>query len=89
MGVRKREMMLRTGTHEDNWLELCFYGNSCHAGIHNGTITWELLHDSAEWSMIVGKFLKIYPYIAEGERKNIHPLLLKELTYTNTSKIDK
>lgn len=65
--------------NEDNWLEVCFYGNSCHTNIHNSIITWELLHDSLEWKIIVDKFKKIYLYIAETEKKNIPELLLKEL----------
>jgi len=65
--------------HPQNWIEVCFYGNSCHTNIHNGTITWELLHDSKEWEIIVEKFKRIYPYMADSEHKNIHPLLLKEL----------
>jgi hypothetical protein len=77
---KKPTLFPSVSCHEDNWLELCFFGNSCHTNIHNRTITWELLFDSAEWELIVSKFRKIYPFIAENERKNIHPLLLKELT---------
>lgn len=76
---KKPALFPSVSCHPDNWLELCFYGNSCHQNIHNRTITWELLHDSSEWKMIVDKFKNIYPFIAESERKNIHPLLLKEL----------
>lgn len=76
---KKPTLFPSVATHPDNWLELCFYGNSCHTNIHNRTITWELLADSHEWKIIVDKFKKIYPFIAEGERKNIHPLLIKEL----------
>lgn len=75
----KRESMFPSiAKHPDNWLELCFYGNSCHTNFDNGIITWELLHDSKEWEIIVGKFKKIYPYIPENEKKNI-PELLKRL----------
>jgi len=76
---KKPSLYPSVATHEDNWLEVCHYGNSCHDNIHNRTITWELLHDSAEWKIIVTKFKKIYQFISEPERKNIHPLLLKEL----------
>lgn len=76
---KKPTLFPSVACHSDNWLELCFWGNSCHTNIHNRTITWELLHDSSEWTMIVAKFKRIYPFIAEPERKNIHPLLLKTL----------
>ena len=66
-------------THPDNWLELCFFGNSCHTNFDNGIISWELLKDSLEWSIIRQKFLKIYPFIKADEVKNIPDILLKEL----------
>lgn len=76
---KRPAMFPSVACHEDNWLELCYYGNSCHTNIHNRKITWELLRDSAEWEIIVRKFKNIYPYIAENERKNIPEILLKEL----------
>lgn len=79
--LEKRPTMFPSvAKHPDNWLEVCFFGNSCHTNLHNGTITMELLRDSAEWKIIVDKFKKIYPYIAEAEKKNIPELLLKELS---------
>lgn len=78
--LEKRPTMFPSvALHEDNWLEVCFYGNSCHTNIHNSTITWELLHDSKEWEIIATKFQKIYPFIAENEKKNIPELLLKTI----------
>ncbi len=68
-------------THEDNWLELCYYNNSCHENFDRHMITWELLKDSAEWNIIVAKFKRIYPFIAESEKRNIPELLLKEIKY--------
>jgi hypothetical protein len=76
---KKPALFQSVSCHPDNWLELCYYGNSCHTNIHNRTITWELLLDSAEGQMIVDKFRKIYPFIAENERKNIPEILLKTL----------
>lgn len=78
----KRPIMFPSvSCHPDNWLELCFWTNSCHQNIHNGTITMELLHDSAEWAMIVEKAKSVFPSIHPDEHKNIHPLLLKELIH--------
>jgi hypothetical protein len=76
---KRKNMFPSVATHEDNWLELCFWGNSCHSNIHNGTITWDLLKDSQEWSIIVSKFIKIFPYIHPEERKNIPEQLLQNL----------
>lgn len=58
-------------THMDNVLEVCMYGNACHDNLHNGTITWELLIDSAEWPMILERVRKVVPFIAESERRRI------------------
>lgn len=78
--LAKRKSMFRSvATHPDNWLELCFYGNSCHTNFDNSIITWELLADSNEWKIIVDKFKLIYPSIAPEEHKNIPELLLKEI----------
>jgi hypothetical protein len=76
---KRPTMFPSVSTHPDNWLEVCFYGNSCHTNLHNKTITWELLLDSAEGKLIIGKFKKILPYIAENERRNIPEILLKQL----------
>jgi hypothetical protein len=76
---KRKAMFPSVACHPDNFLEVCFWGNSCHQNIHNGTITWELLADSAEWKIIVDKFKKIFPFIAESERKNIPEQLLKEI----------
>lgn len=62
-------------THPDNCIEVCHYGNSCHSNLHNGTITWELLIDSAEWPVLLEKIRKIVPYILERERRRIPEVL--------------
>ena len=77
--AKRPSMFPSIATHPANYLELCYYGNSCHANFDNGMISWQLLKDSKEWSLIIGKFKEIYPFISENERKNIPELLLKEL----------
>jgi hypothetical protein len=79
---KRSTMFPSVALHQDNWLEVCFWGNSCHTNIHNGTITWELLMDSAEGKIIVDKLKKIYPHIAENEKKNIPQILLTALDNT-------
>lgn len=67
----EKSLFPSVATHPDNCIGVCFYGNSCHVNLHNGTITWELLIDSAEWPMILEKVRKIVPYIAASERRRI------------------
>jgi hypothetical protein len=76
---KRKTMFPSVALNEDNWLELCAFGNSCHQNIHNGTITWELLHDSAEWEIILAKVKKVFPFIHENEKKNIPEILLKSI----------
>ena len=72
---KRKNMFPSVACNMDNVLELCFWGNSCHQNIHNGTITWMMLLDSAEKEMILEKVKRIYPYIDESEKKNIPEIL--------------
>lgn len=63
--------------HPDNWLELCYRGNSCHDNLDRSMITWEMLMDSAEWDVIKDKFKKIYPFIAPHEKRFVPEILLQ------------
>lgn len=56
------------GTHEENWIELCFYGNSCHTNFDNGMITWEFIKDSKEWDIISDKLLTLIPFLTKEEK---------------------
>lgn len=61
-------------THPDNWIELCFYGNSCHTNLDNYILD---LTDLNCWDEVVTKFAKIYPSIAPQERRRIPSCLLQ------------
>jgi hypothetical protein len=76
---KRPSMFPSIATNENNWIEVCHFGNSCHDNIHNKTITWDILRDSKEWELIVRKFKRLYPCIAEKEKRNIPELLLKSL----------
>lgn len=74
---KRKNQFPSVATHLDNWIELCFFGNSCHTNFDSGRITWEFLADSKEFDVIKEKFLKVYPSIAEKERRNIPEVLRK------------
>lgn len=63
-------------THPDNWLELCFYSNSCHTNLDNKMID---LIDLNCFDLVIQKFVKIYPHIAQEERRRIPAILLEYL----------
>lgn len=63
-------------THPDNYLELCFYGNSCHTNFDNKMIDIIDLHC---FDTVIQKFAKIYPHIAQEEKRRIPPILIEYL----------
>lgn len=65
-------------THESNFLELCFYGNSCHSQMDNKNLD---LTEMSCWDEIVVKFQKMYPFIIDSEKRRIPDILLQ---YLNT-----
>lgn len=75
--AKRKNQFPSVACHPDNWLELCFYGNSCHTNFDNGIITWEFLADSKEFEVIAEKFKKIYPFIPESEKRNLPEPLIK------------
>lgn len=67
--------------NENNWIELCHFGNSCHTNFDNGKITWEFLFDSKEGEILKEKLLLVLPAVAPNERKNKLYNRLIELVY--------
>lgn len=63
-------------THPDNWVELCFWGNACHSNMDNKMLD---LIDMNCFDEIIEKFVKMYPYIAENEKKRIPSILIEYL----------
>jgi hypothetical protein len=58
--------------HPANWVELCFFGDSCHTNMDNGVLD---MTDMNCWDAIVTRFQEMYPYIAQKERKHIPEIL--------------
>jgi len=65
-------------TNDDNWIELCYYGNSCHSNYDNYMIDITELNCFDE---VIEKIVKIYPQIAPEERRRI-PAILREYIKT-------
>ena len=66
------------GTHEDNWVELCW---QCHDNFDRSMISWETLKDSHEWLILSEKLHEILPEVAEEERKHKLYSKLTDLLY--------
>lgn len=69
------------GTNEDNWIELCYHGNSCHDRFDRHMITWEFIKDSKEWDTIKEKLLNVLPLVAPEEKKHKLYSKLENLIY--------
>lgn len=63
-------------TNENNWLELCFYGNSCHTNYDNKML--DLIEMNC-FDTIIQKFTKMYPHIAKDELRRVPPILIEYL----------
>jgi hypothetical protein len=74
---KRKNQFPSIATHEDNWLELCFFGNSCHTNFDNGIIEWDVIEEQPVWDTIKQKFTRMYPYIKETEKRNIPKSLNK------------
>jgi hypothetical protein len=66
---KRKSAFPSVATHESNWIELCA---DCHANLDNCMIN---LTDLSCWDEVVVKFQKIYPFIAQEEKKRIPPIL--------------
>jgi hypothetical protein len=63
-------------TNNDNWLELCFYGNSCHSQMDNKMLD---LIDMNCFDTIIKRFAAMCPNIAQDEKRRIPPILIEYL----------
>lgn len=75
------------GTNPDNWIELCFFSNSCHTNFDTGRITWEFIFDSKEGEIIREKLLTVLPLVSMEERKHkLYDKLIK-LVYESDKRL--
>lgn len=65
---KRANMFPSVATHPDNWLELCFFGDSCHTNYDNNILD---LTDLNCFNQAIEKFERIYPAIDKKERRNI------------------
>lgn len=60
--------------HPLNWIELCFWGKSCHTNFDNKILDLTELNC---FDSVIERFLAVYPQIAKEERKFIPDILLQ------------
>lgn len=71
-----KKIFKSVATHPDNWIELCFWNNSCHTNFDNHMID---LIDLNCFDNVINKFAKIYPDIAPEEKRHIPKILIEYL----------
>lgn len=67
-------------THPKNFIELCFYGKSCHTNLDQHIIDITELNCFDE---VINKFIEMYPDIAQDERRRIPAILLEYVKSNN------
>jgi len=76
--ILPKSLFPSVATNPFNWVELCYYGNSCHAQLDNGMLPITQLNC---FGVVIERLAKMYPSIALTERRKI-PLILIEYLKT-------
>lgn len=74
--ILPKRLFKSVATHSDNWIELCFWGNSCHSNFDNNVLD---IIDLNCFDTVVKRFVSMYPAIDPKERKSIPDVLLQYL----------
>ncbi len=78
----KREIMFPSiKLHPENSIELCFYGNSCHANFDNGMIELSTIKEQLNlaWKEILRKVIILYPLMTKEEQGKVPEIFIKEI----------
>ncbi len=78
---KRKNLYPSVKTHPLNCLEVCFYGNSCHPNLTNGTITFEDIKQEypAAWKLIIEKAKVIVPVMTDEEKNKVPDIVKNEL----------
>lgn len=66
--ILPKKLFKSVATHRLNWIELCFWGKSCHTNFDNHMLDITELNCFDE---VIEKFVAMYPEIDKKERKYI------------------
>lgn len=72
--ILPKRLFKSVATHPLNWIELCFWNNSCHTNFDQCTLDITELNC---FDTVIERFVAIYPDIALKERKYIPDVLLQ------------
>lgn len=72
--ILPKRLFKSVATHPLNWIELCFWGNSCHTNFDNYMLDITELNC---FDLVVERFIAMYPSIDKKERRYIPGVLLE------------
>lgn len=78
---KRKNQFPSVATHIFNRLELCFYDNSCHANLENGSITLESIkkENPQAWDIIIRRATLVRPSMTEEEKNRIPEAIMKDV----------
>lgn len=77
--ILEKSHVKSVATHPSNWIELCFYGNSCHTNFDNKMLD---IMDLNCFDDVIEKVTTMYPSIAPLELRRI-PKILRDYIEDN------
>lgn len=72
--ILPKRIFKSVATHPLNWIELCFWGKSCHTNMDNNMLD---LIDLNCFDTVIQRFVAMYPEIDLKERRYIPDILLQ------------
>jgi hypothetical protein len=72
--ILPKNIFKSVATHPLNYIELCFFNNSCHTNFDNKTLD---IMDLNCFSIVIDRFVDLYPVIDPKERRYIPDVLLQ------------
>lgn len=72
--ILPKRIFKSVATHHLNWIELCFWGKSCHTNLDNNMLD---LIDLNCFDTVIQRFVAMYPAIDPKERRYIPDVLLQ------------
>lgn len=73
---KRNSMFPSVATVVYNWVELCFWGNSCHSKYDS---SWEQAATMRIWPFVVHNVNMLYPKLTKEEKARIPDVLLQEI----------
>lgn len=79
--AKKKSAFPSIATHEDNWIELCFWSPACHTNFDNGMISFEYIKREIPdaWNVIIRKSKILFPLMTQQEQGRVPEIILKEI----------